>query len=54
MAKIVIEKPYICCALKLAKVKEKGSIMTKVKDVQHYSFYINKVDVIFDLLLANG
>lgn len=54
VAKMIIDKPYACQALKPTRVKEKANIMAKTKDVQYYFFDINKVDEIFDLLLANG
>lgn len=49
VAKMVLDKPYVCHTLKSAKVKE--SIMSRTKEVQCYSFDIIKLDEIFDLLL---
>lgn len=53
---MIIDEPYVCQTLKSARVKEKlkENIMLKVKDTQYYSFNVNKIYEIFDLLLANG
>lgn len=35
VAKMIIDKPYTCRALKPVRVKEKANIMAKMKDVQY-------------------
>lgn len=56
VAQIAIDKPYVCQALRPAGTKEKlkENIMIKAKHTQYYSFKVNKIDEIFDPLLADG
>lgn len=53
---MVIDMPYTCQALKLAKGKKKlkENIMSMAKNAQFYSFDTSKADEVFDLLLADG
>lgn len=43
VAKMAIDKPHVCQALKPARVKEKFKETIKAKDTQVYSFDINRI-----------
>lgn len=52
VAKMVFDNSYVCPSLKPTKIKE--ITMSRIKDTQVYSFTINKLNEISDLLLKNG
>jgi len=52
MAKMILDKPYVCQALKPTRVKE--SVMFRAKDTQSYLFDVTKLDEIFDHLVHDG
>ncbi|KAF8016509.1 hypothetical protein BT93_H1891 [Corymbia citriodora subsp. variegata] len=52
VAKMTLDKPYVCQALKPAGAKE--SVMLKAKDTQIYTFDVTKLDEIFDQLMRDG